>query len=140
VYLLDTNVISELRKPRPHGAVVEWFRSVPEEELAVPAIVIGEIQHGVEATRKQDPAKAAEIEIWLDEIMDSYRVISMDGHLFREWAKLRARQSDELSADAMIAATARVHGLTVVTRNVKDFAVFGVRVLNPFKGRKGDRR
>ena len=132
MYLLDTNVISELRKVKPHGAVLAWFDAVHPYEIAIPAVVIGEIQDGAEITRTQDPAKAAEIEGWLDFILANFEVLSMDGAMFREWARLMSGKSDELSGDAMIAATARVLQLIVVTRNVKDFTSFNVRVLNPF--------
>jgi predicted nucleic acid-binding protein len=135
VYLLDTNVISELRKAKPHGAVLAWIRAVRPDEIEIPAVVIGEIQDGAEITRKQDQAKASEIEAWLDYVIANFRVLPMDGEMFREWARLMADKSDDLSGDAMIAATARVHGLTVVTRNVKDFKTFGVKVFNPFTGK-----
>jgi hypothetical protein len=132
VYLLDTNVISELRKAKPHGAVLAWFRNVRPEDIAIPAVVIGEIQDGVEITRKQDHMKAAEIEVWLDYIMANFSVLPMEGRMFREWARLMAGKPDELSGDAMIAATARVLRLIIATRNVKDFKPFNVEVYNPF--------
>lgn len=135
MYLLDTNVISELRKAKPHGAVLAWFRAVRPDEIEIPAVVIGEIQDGAEITRKQDKAKASEIEAWLDYVMANFAVLSMDGEMFREWARLMAGKPDDLSGDAMIAATARIHDLIVVTRNVKDFRTFGVQVLNPFTGK-----
>jgi hypothetical protein len=135
VYLLDTNVISELRKSKPHGAVLAWFTSVRADEIAIPAVVIGEIQDGAEITRRQDQTKAAEIEAWLDYIMANFTVLPMDGAMFREWARLMAGKSDDLSGDAMVAATARIHGMVVVTRNVKDFASFGVQVFDPFSGK-----
>ncbi len=134
-FLLDTNVVSELRKNGPHGAVVAWRKSVPVHELAVPAVVIGEIQTGIELTRKQDPAKAGELEDWLDRVMSYYTILPMDGPIFREWARLMDGKLDELAADAMIAATARVRGLVVATRNVKDFAKLKVQVFNPFSGK-----
>ena len=132
MYLLDTNVISELRKAKPHGAVLAWFRNVRPEDIAIPAVVIGEIQDGVEITRKQDHMKAAEIEVWLDYIMANFSVLPMEGRMFREWARLMAGKPDELSGDAMIAATARVLRLIIATRNVKDFKPFNVEVYNPF--------
>jgi predicted nucleic acid-binding protein len=131
-YLLDNNVVSELRKNRPHGAVVAWRRAVPLHQLAVPAIVIAEIQNGIELTRIQNPAKAEEFETWLDSVMSYYTILPADGNIFREWARLMHGKSDDLSADALIAATARVLKLVVVTRNVKDFKQFGVEVFNPF--------
>ena len=135
IYLLDTNVIFEVRKPRPHGAVAAWRRSVPAHQLAIPAVVLAEAQAGVELTRKQDPAKAQELELWIDDLMAYYTILSADGPIFREWARLMCDTSDDLSADAMIAATARIHGMGVVTRNVKDFASFDVPVFDPFSGR-----
>jgi predicted nucleic acid-binding protein len=102
-------------------------------ELHLSAITLGEIQAGIELTRDQDAPKAAEIEAWLDLVAQSYNVLPMDGAVFRAWARLMHRRSDTLYEDAMIAATAAVHKLTVVTRNVADFAPFDVRVLNPFK-------
>lgn len=132
MYLLDTNVISELRRARPHGAVVAWLRSIHHADLFVSAVTIGELQAGVEITREKDPGKAAAIEAWIDEIADAYHVLDMDARVFRCWARLLHRRSNELSGDAMIAAIAEVHKLTVVTRNVRHFAALGVRTLNPF--------
>ena len=132
MYLIDTNVISELRKPRPHGAVVAWLESVDDAKLFLSAVTLGEIQAGIELTREQDPDKAAEIETWLALVAQAYNVLPMDGSAFRDWARLMHRKSDTLYEDAMIAAVARVHGLTVVTRNVADFKALGVEVFNPF--------
>ncbi|AVR87170.1 type II toxin-antitoxin system VapC family toxin [Thauera aromatica] len=132
MYLLDTNVVSELRKPKPHGAVVAWLQSVDDAALFLSAVTLGEIQAGVELTREQDAAKAAEIEAWLELVAGAYNVLPMDGAAFRNWAKLMHRKSDTLYEDAMIAATARTNGLTVVTRNVADFSALGVEVFNPF--------
>jgi hypothetical protein len=137
MYLLDTNVVSELRKPRPHGAVVAWLKSVEDSDLHLSAVTLGEIQSGIELTREQDAAKASEIEHWVDLVAASYNVLSMDAATFRVWARLMHRKSDTLYEDAMIAATARVHSMTVVTRNVGDFAHFDVKVLNPFKTARG---
>ena len=136
MYLLDTNIVSELRKPRPHGGVVAWLQSTDDADLHLSAVTLGGIQAGVELTRDQDAAKAAEIEAWLELVAQSYNVVPMDGAAFRAWARLMHRQSDTLYEDAMIAATAAVHNLTVVTRNVADFKPFNVRVLNPFKAAK----
>jgi toxin FitB len=135
MYLLDTNVISELRKRKPHGAVLAWLNSVPSAQIQIPAVVVGELQNGVELTRLQDPAKATEIEHWVNRIVRAFIVLPMDGNGFREVARLMVGQSDELFEDAMIAATARIHDLIVVTRNVKDFKTFGVQVFNPFTGK-----
>jgi toxin FitB len=136
MYLLDTNIVSELRKPRPHGAVVAWLQSTEDADLHLSAVTLGEIQAGIEVTRDQDASKAAEIEAWLELVAQSYNVLPMDGATFRIWARLMHRRSDTLYEDAMIAATAVVHNFTVVTRNVADFKQFDVRVLNPFKTAK----
>ncbi len=133
MFLLDTNVVSELRKPRPHGGVLAWLKSAEDANLHLSAVTLAEIQAGVELTRDQDASKADEIEAWLDLVAQSYNVLPMDSVTFRSWARLMHRRSDTLHEDAMIAATAAVHNLTVVTRNVADFAPFKVRVLNPFK-------
>jgi predicted nucleic acid-binding protein len=136
MYLLDTNVISELRRPKPHGAVLAWLQSVAATDLRISSVSIGEIQAGVENLRPSDERKASEIEAWLDQVAASYNVLPMDSIAFRRWARLMHRRSDALLEDAMIAATALVHDLTVVTRNVRDFSVFGVRTLNPFDARQ----
>jgi predicted nucleic acid-binding protein len=132
MYLLDTNVISELRKSRPHGAVVAWLRSVNDRDLHLSAVTLGEIQAGIEIVREQDPAKAAEIEAWADDLAAAWAILPVDAVIFRLWAKLMHRRSHGLIEDAIIAATARVHDLQVVTRNIRDFEMFNVRVLNPF--------
>ena len=132
MYLLDTNVVSELRKPKPHGAVLAWLQGVDDTLLHLSAVTIGEIQAGIELTREQDAAKAREIEAWLALVAASYNVLAMDAAAFRAWAQLMHRSSATVYEDAMIAATAKVHGLTVVTRNVADFKAFGVGLMNPF--------
>jgi len=132
MYLLDTNVISELRKTKPHGAVIAWLRSAGSDDLFIPAVVIGEMQAGVERTRLQSPEKAEEIERFIDKVLSSYAILPLDAIVFREWARLIHGKSRDLTEDAMIAATARIHGMVVVTRNKKDFAGFRVRVFNPF--------
>jgi predicted nucleic acid-binding protein len=135
MYLLDTNVVSELRRVRPHGAVLAWLQGVDDRDLHICAVTLGEIQAGIEITREQDPAKAGEIEIWLEQVAETFNVLSMDATAFRRWARLMHRRSDDLLADAMIAAVAQVHGLTVVTRNVRDFRPFRVPILDPFETR-----
>jgi toxin FitB len=132
MYLLDTNVISELRKRKPHGAVSAWIESLRDEDIRIPAPAIAELQDGAELTRQQDPAKADELERWIDRIMTTFVVLPMDGAIFRDWARLMSGKSDNLAVDAMIAATARAHRLTVATRNVKDFTIFNVQIYDPF--------
>ena len=132
MYLLDTNVISELRKPKPHGAVIAWLQSVPDNELFISALTLGELQAGVERTRRQNAEKAASIEAWIDQIAEAYEVIPMDVPAFREWARLMEGKSDYLFEDAMIAATARIRRLTVATRNTRDFQSLSVKLFNPF--------
>ena len=137
MYLLDTNVISELRRPRPHGAVVAWLQGIADEDLHLSAVTLGELQAGVEISRERDPQKAAEIEAWIDQVARTWNVLPLDGRTFRTWAKLMHRRSDDLLEDALIAATAIVHHLIVVTRNVSDFTVFGVRTINPLEAKPG---
>jgi len=132
MYLLDTNVVSELRRPKPHGAVLAWFEGLEDTTLHLSAVTIGEIQAGIEITREQDEVKASQIEAWLEMVASAYNVLPMDARTFRAWARLMHGRSDTVVEDAMIAATAQVHGLTVVTRNVADFEPFDVPLLNPF--------
>ena len=135
-YLLDTNIVSELRKRKPHGAVVTWFSGLLSEQIFISAVTVGELQAGAERTRLQDRGKASEIEQWINELETALQVIAMDSTCFREWGRITYRKSGHLLEDAMIAATARVHGLTVATRNERDFRQLGVVVLNPFQNRR----
>ena len=132
-FLLDTNVVSELRKPKPHGGVLAWLRSLAPEQVWISAVVLGELQAGAEITRAQDAKKAGEIEDWINLLASTYAVFVMDGQCFREYARLMVGKSDTLREDAMIAATARLHVRTVATRDVDDFKSFSVPVFNPFQ-------
>jgi predicted nucleic acid-binding protein len=134
-YLLDTNVISELRKIRPHGAVVAWMETLRPDQIFLSVVTIGELQDGVELTRRQDAVKASEIEGWLTSLEMSLAFLPMDSACFREWSRLMAGRPDSMREDAMIAATARVHGLTVATRDEKDFKQLRVEIINPFKSK-----
>jgi predicted nucleic acid-binding protein len=132
MYLLDTNIVSETRKPRPHPAVLAWIRSVSKSEMFLAAVTLGELQKGVEITRRQDLQKAAEIGLWMDRLASAFEILPADEPIFREWARLIRGRSNPKWEDGLIAATARIHRLVVVTRNVRDFEGFGVEVFNPF--------
>jgi toxin FitB len=122
-----------MRKPKPHGGAFAWFQGLELRRVFFSALSFGEIQRGVELTRQQNPEKAHEIEVWAMQLERASQVLPMDSACFREYARLVHGRSDTLAEDAMIAATARVHGLTVATRNERDFGHFGVSVFNPFK-------
>ncbi|MBI2820578.1 MAG: type II toxin-antitoxin system VapC family toxin [Acidobacteria bacterium] len=132
-YLLDTNVISELRKPKPHGGVVRWLSGLKEDQIFLSVVTLAELQRGIERTRWQDAAKARRIEQWVDQLEDSVNVLVMDGRCFREGARLMEGKPGQLLEDGMIAATARVNGLRVATRNEKDLALLDVETFNPFR-------
>jgi toxin FitB len=132
-YLLDTNVVSELRKPKPHGGVIAWISGLHDHQLYLSAVTMGELQAGIERTRNQNTNKAREIEAWVDQLEDSYQILPMDTRCFREWARLMEGKPDHLVEDVMIAATARVHALQLATRNERDFRLLGIGVVNPFK-------
>lgn len=133
MYLLDTNIISELRRPKPHGGVLEWYKNITEQDLFISAVSIGEIQTGIELTRTQDKKKAETLEQWLQSIANIHNVLPMTGSTFRLWAKLMHSQTNTIREDAMIAATAIEKDLIVVTRNTKDFKRFKLQLLNPFE-------
>ena len=133
MHLLDTNVVSEFRRLRPHGAVLAWVASLPDASLHLSAVTIGELQTGAERTRDRDPERATELEAWIALTASGYPILPMDGPAFREWAWLMHHSSGTLAQDAMIAATAVVHDLTVATRNTRDFALLGVKTFNPFE-------
>ena len=131
-YLLDTNIVSELRKRKPHGGVTAWIDGLRDDQLYLSTVTMGVLQRGVERARRQDAAKAREIESWVDQLEGSSNLLPMDTRCFREWARLMDGKPDHLLEDAMIAATARVHGLEVATRNEADFVRLGIHVVNPF--------
>jgi len=132
MYLLDTNIISELRRPRPHTGMIAWLSGLASDQVFISAVTLGELQAGVENARRQNAERAETIESWIDDVAASYNVLPMDGGAFRCWARLMHGKPADLIADAMIAATAVVHNLTVVTRNLRDFERLGVPALNPF--------
>lgn len=138
MYLLDTMVVSEMRKARPHGAVVAWLRGVDDWNLHISVVTLAEIQAGIEMTRKQNPTRADELGNWLDVTAETWNVLPLDGPAMRTWAKFMHGRSADLIEDAMIAATALHHRLIVVTRNTRDFAHFGVPTLDPYAATKDD--
>ena len=133
MFLLDTNIVSDLRKPKPHGGVMAWISAQDASSLYLSAMTIAELQRGIEMTREQDAEKAGQLEAWLEQLTFTGQVLAMDAAVCREWAKVMHRRSDTLVEDAFIAATASVHRLVVVTRNVRDFKSLGVNTLNPFE-------
>ena len=137
MYLLDTNVVSELRRPRPNRAVLAWFEGVQSEDLHFSAMTIAEIQRGIEECRTKNPDTARDLTEWLESrLLAGFEVLPFDARAAREWGRMMHNQSGKLAQDAVIAATARVHSLTVVTRNVKDFRRLGAVYLNPFEYRR----
>lgn len=122
-----------MRKRKPHGGVAAWLRGLEVGQVFFSAVTFGEIQRGVEITRQQDPLKANEIEVWAKQLASASPVLPMDAACFQEYARLMHRRSETFAEDAMIAATARVHGLTVATRNERHFRPLGVAVFDPFK-------
>jgi hypothetical protein len=134
-YLLDTNILSETRKRVPAPQVADWLADTPPTRLHVSVLTLGEIQQGIERIRaKGDWQQAAALEGWLRELEAGFddRVLPVTLPVASAWG--RRQQGRPIPVvDALIAATARVHGMTVVTRNVKDFEQAGVEVLNPFE-------
>jgi toxin FitB len=144
-FLLDTNVVSELRRARPNANVMQWFDRHRTSEAYVSALVIGEIRQGIERLRERDPSRAKLLDLWLDGLISLYdgRVLPVDAEVAQEWGRLSAQRRPVV--DSLMAATAKVHGLTLVTRNVSDVAGLGVPVVDPFEAptqprRRGSRR
>lgn len=135
MFLLDTVIISELRKKRPHTGVLHWIKAQPDHVLFLSVITLGEIERGIESKRESDPVFADELGRWLESLTRLYadRLLPVTPAIARRWGSLTARLGHE-GADLMIAATALLNNLTVVTRNTDDFKPAGVRVINPFDG------
>lgn len=131
-YLLDTNVISELRKAKPHGGVEAWFRRHAIGQSNLSAVTIYELQVGVEKTRQQDAVKAASLDGWVRAVAGSITVLPFGAVEARMTAYLMRGTSSDLLLDAMIAATALANDLTLATRNTRDFKQFGASLVNPF--------
>ena len=133
-YLVDTNVISELRKGhRAHAKGRAWIASVDDDALFLSVLVLGELRQGVEGLRRRDPTSAAHLDRWLHELIESHgeRVLAVDAPVAEQWGRLNV--PDRISVvDGLLAATALVHSLTLVTRNVRHVRRTGVRHLDPF--------
>jgi len=134
-WLIDTNIISEVRKgARCHLAVAAWWSGVEDRDLFLSTLTIGEIRRGVEAVRTRDPDKARALEAWLQAIVQAFgpRILGIDAAVAESWRRISAIRSVAV-VGALLAATASVHGLVLVTRNATDVACLEVRVLNPFE-------
>jgi hypothetical protein len=132
-FLIDANVLSELRKAVPHPNVAAWAASVDSDSVYLSVLVAGEIRQGVEMLRRRDPGRAEVLDGWLDDLLASYadRTVAVDARVGDEWGRLNAAHGLPV-IDGLLAATARVHGWTLVTRNVRDVERTGVRCLDPF--------
>ncbi|MBI1774683.1 MAG: type II toxin-antitoxin system VapC family toxin [Proteobacteria bacterium] len=134
-FLIDTNIISEVRKQaRCNQNVALWYGSIDDGELYLSGLVLGEIRKGIELARGRDPEKAAALEEWLTEVDVAFgeRVLAIDRRVMDEWGRMSARSPIPV-IDGMLAATAKVHDLTLVTRNDGDVSGLGAKVLNPFE-------
>lgn len=132
MFLIDTMVLSELRKPDRDSNVTAWFED-RDDDLYLSVVTVGEVERGIGKQRRNDPRFAARLEEWLDQVLISYgnRVLPVDIGVARRWGRL----TDALGrgdADILIAATAIEHGLTVVTRNLRHFADTGAIALDPY--------
>ena len=133
-FLLDTNVVSELRKgERANSVVLEWFNEVDDDEIHLSVLAIGELRRGVEAIRKRDQVQAAALDRWVGRLVANHaeRIVPVDGPVAHRWGRLAAVRTASV-IDTLMAATAIEHGLVLVTRNVKDVAWTGVSYLDPF--------
>jgi predicted nucleic acid-binding protein len=133
MYLLDTDVLSELRKRKRNPHVVKWIGAVTESNLHLSAITVAEIERGIERQKKPDPAFANDLAAWLEFTLRAFgeRILPLTVNIARRWGRLSA-QIGNTELDLAIAATALEHGLTVVTGNTKHFERTGVNLLNPF--------
>lgn len=134
-FLIDTNIISEVRKgDRADPVVATWWNGIDEDDLWLSPLVLGEIRKGVELVRQRDPGKAEALEAWLADVNSHFgnRVLPIDTAVAEQWGKMNAIRPVPV-IDALLAATAKANGLILVTRNVADVAGLGVDVLNPFE-------
>lgn len=132
-FLLDTNVVSEIRKKVPDPGVSAWFDTVPADQLFLSVLVVGEIRQGIERLVRRDPVQAETFERWLGQLVDLYgdRIVPITADIAEAWGRLNVPDPVAV-VDGLMAATALVHGWTLVTRNVGDVTATGVRLLNPF--------
>jgi toxin FitB len=133
-FLVDTNILSELRKSdRQNRGVSHWYSSVNDDDLYLSVLVLGEIRKGIDRLMVRDPIQATILDRWLEQVTLSFgaRALPVDGPIAKEWGRLNAIRPIS-SIDGLMAATAKIHGLTFVTRNEADIAGLGVHVLNPF--------
>lgn len=132
-YLLDTNILSELRKRNPSRTVSAWFDSVSDDDVYLSVLTVGEIRHGIERLRAREPERAADYDHWLGELLVGYRdhIADIDREVADEWGRLNRGRTLPV-VDGLLAATARVRKWTMVTRNVRDFPL-EVDLLNPFE-------
>jgi hypothetical protein len=132
-FLLDTNVVSETRRRTPDPKLVAWLSRADPSDLFISAMTLGEIAKGVALRAKQNPTQAAGLEQWLAAIRAVYanRIIAIDADIAEAWGRLDAKRNFPV-VDGLLAATALVRGMTVATRNIRDFADAGVLVLNPW--------
>jgi toxin FitB len=136
-YLLDTNIVSELRKgARANSGVTSWFADAADDELHLSVLTVGELRRGIDAIRKRDGETARALDRWFLGLVDGFgdRLLPIDRAVAEEWGRMTAGQSLPV-IDSLLAATAKVHGLTLVTRNTKDVGRTGVHCLNPFRDR-----
>ena len=133
-YLVDTNIISEIRKgARCNAGVMAWYATVVDTDLALSVLVLGEIRKGLERLRLRDPDQAGTLETWLDTVITAFgeRAIPVDSAVADEWGRMNTVRSVPV-IDGLLAATAKVHGLTLVTRNEADVVGLGAKIFNPF--------
>ena len=134
-YLLDTNIISEIRKgPRCHPNVAAWYSNLEEESLYLSVLVLGEIRKGIEGLRGRDAWKANELDLWLEQLQTSFQsqILPVDIAISQEWGRFSSLHTVPI-VDGLLAATATAHGLVLVTQNTRDFAGLGIQLINPFE-------
>lgn len=133
-FLLDTMVISEVRRKNRNKLVVEWLASLPADSVYLSAVTIGEIENGIVRQQKVKPDFANELNIWLDSLLKNYgdRILPFSTNVARRWGRL-CGELGRADADIMIAATALEHGLIVATKNISHFDPTGVSIINPFE-------